>query len=49
VLALQTVKDQFQKLGAEATPGTGTQLETFVASEARRWAQVVSDNKLKVE
>lgn len=49
VLAMPSVKDQFQKLGAEATPGTGTQLETFVASEAKRWAQVVSDNKLKVE
>lgn len=49
VLALQSVKDQYQKLGAEATPGTGKQLETFVASETKRWAKVVSDNKLKAE
>lgn len=48
-LTAQAVKDQFQKAGAEPAPGTGKQLETFVASETKRWTQVVTENKLKVE
>lgn len=48
-LAIASVKEQFLKVGADAAPGTGKQLEAFVASEASRWAKVVSDNKIKVD
>jgi tripartite-type tricarboxylate transporter receptor subunit TctC len=48
-LAVATVREQFQKVGAEATPGSSRQLEEFVLSESARWLKVVSDNKIKVD
>lgn len=48
-LAAQSVKEQFQKSGAEPAPGTGKQLEAAVSAETKRWAKVVAENKLKAE
>ncbi len=46
-LATATVRDVFQKGGAEPVASTGAQLGAMVAAESKRWAQVVKDNKLK--
>ena len=46
-LATATVRDVFQKGGAEPVASTGAQLGAMVAAESKRWAQVVKENKLK--
>ncbi len=46
-LATATVRDIFQKAGAEPVAGTGAELGAMVAAETKRWARVVADNKLK--
>ncbi len=43
------VKEQFQKLGADPAPGTGKQLEAYIASETERWSKFVAENKIKAE
>lgn len=48
-LNVPAVREQFQKVGAEASPGSSKQLEDFVVSESARWLKVVTDNKIKVE
>ncbi|WP_242702569.1 MULTISPECIES: Bug family tripartite tricarboxylate transporter substrate binding protein [Achromobacter] len=48
-LASPAVKDQFEKAGADPVPGSGKQLEAFVAAESVRWQQVIQENKLKAE
>jgi tripartite-type tricarboxylate transporter receptor subunit TctC len=48
-LASPSLRQQFQKVGAEPAPGSSKQLEATVASETRRWTKVVEDNKLKAE
>lgn len=46
-LATATVRDVFQKGGAEPVASSGAQLGAMVAAEAKRWATVVAENKLK--
>lgn len=48
-LTVPAVREQFQKVGAEATPSSSRQLEEFVATESARWLKVVRDNKIKVD
>ncbi|WP_447917344.1 Bug family tripartite tricarboxylate transporter substrate binding protein [Achromobacter aegrifaciens] len=48
-LASPAVQDQFEKAGAEPAPGSGKQLEAFVAAESTRWKQVINENKLKAD
>lgn len=43
------VKEQFQKLGADPAPGTGKQLEAYIAAETERWSKFVTENKIKAE
>lgn len=44
-----TIREQFQKLGAEPVLGTSQQLESYIATEAERWSKIVTESKLKVE
>lgn len=46
-LATATVREVFQKAGAEPVASTGAELGAMVAAESKRWAGVVADNKLK--
>lgn len=46
-LVTPTVRDVFQKGGAEPVASSGAQLGAMVAAESKRWAEVVKDNKLK--
>lgn len=48
-LSIAALREQFQKVGAEATPGSSKQLEEFVLSESARWLKVVNDNQIKVD
>jgi tripartite-type tricarboxylate transporter receptor subunit TctC len=44
-----TVKEQFQKLGAEPAQGSSKQLKSHIASETERWSKFVADNKIKAD
>lgn len=43
------VKEQFRKLGADPAPGTGKQLEAYIAAETERWSKFVTENRIKAE